>query len=283
MFLFLLYKIGIFLANSLPLKISVYAAIYTADVYSFFSREDFESAKENLRVILSSRDEKKLDCYAREVFRNFALYILEFFRAKSLNDKFIKQNVRITGLEHFQDELKRSSGIIGLTAHIGNWELLGIVMSRLGFRLNSVALTHDNRLVNEIFLGHRRSAGANVIGLGNIKGCISALKRNEILALVGDKDFSNNSTTVKFFGRDAEFPKGPAMLSLRTGARILPGFLLREKGGFNMILHGPVQFERKGIFEEDVVELTRSYALAIENIVRQYPTQWIMFKRFYKD
>ena len=282
MFQFLLYKIGIFLANALPRKASGYISIRIADVYSFFSKEDFESVRNNLQVILSL-DKKELDCYAREVFRNFALYILEFLRVRSLDEKFIKQNVRMAGLEYFQDELKRNSGIIGLTAHIGNWELLGIVMSRLGFRLNSVALTHNNRLVNKIFVGQRQSAGSNVLGLGNIRGCISALKRNEILALVGDKDFSNNSVTVKFFGRDAEFPRGPAMLSLRTGARILPGFLLREKDGFNMILHGPVQFEKKGIFEEDVVELTRSYVLAIENIVRQYPTQWIMFRKFYKD
>lgn len=282
MFQLLLYKIGIFLANALPRKVSGYIAIRIADVYSFFSKEDFESVRNNLQVILSL-DKKELDCYAREVFRNFALYILEFLSVRSLDEKFIKQNVRITGLEYFQDELKKNSGIIGLTAHIGNWELLGIIMSKLGFRLNSVALTHDNRLVNKIFVGQRQSAGSNVLGLGNIRGCISALKRNEILALVGDKDFSNNSVTVKFFGRDAEFPRGPAMLSLRTGARILPGFLLREKDGFNMILHGPIQFEKKGIFEEDVVELTRSYVSVIENIVRQYPTQWIMFRKFYKD
>lgn len=282
MFSYLLYKLGIFFANALPFSISKYISTKIADIYSLFSKKDFCNVRENLKIILKKTD-ANLDFYAKEVFRNFALYLLEFFRIRKIDKEFIEKNFKIIGLENFQNELKNGLGLIGLTAHIGNWELLGVIISILGIKINAVALEHKNSLVNKIFIGQRESMGLNVLSLGDTKGCMKALKRNEILALVGDRDFSDNSITLKFFGKDTEFPKGPATLSLRTNSNILPGFLIREKSTFKILLYEPICFERKGIIEEDIEELTKRYVRVLEKIIEQYPTQWLMFRKFYRD
>ncbi len=282
MFSYLLYKLGIFLANILPVDICSYIATRAADIYSFFSREDFYNVKENLKVILGV-SEKNLDLYAKGVFRNFALYLVEFFRLKKFNKKLIKEKIEITGIENFANELKKGFGLIGLTGHIGNWELLGAVMSEIGFKVNAVALEHKNTLINKIFVSQREAMGLKVLKLGDVRGCIEALKKNEVLALVGDRDFSNNPITIKFFGRDMQFPKGPATLSLRANANILPGFLIREKNRFKVLLYGPINIKRSGIMEEDVVRLTQGYAAILEELVRKYPDQWLVFRKFYKE
>lgn len=282
MFSYLLYKLGIFLANILPIHICNYIATRAADIYSLFSREDFYNVRENLKVILQN-SEKNLDIYAKGVFRNFALYLVEFFRLKKFNKKFIKEKIEIIGIENFENELKNNAGLIGLTAHIGNWELLGVVMSEIGFRVNAVAMEHKNSLINKIFVRQREAMRLEVLKLGDIRGCIGALKRNEILALVGDRDFSNNSITLKFFGRDMQFPKGPAILSLRANVNILPGFLIREKNCFKILLYGPINIKRSGILEEDVERLTQEYAAILEELVRKYPDQWLVFRKFYKE
>ena len=103
----------------------------------------------------------------------------------------------------------------------------------LGYRVNIIAWTHKNKLINDFFLEQRQSRGVAVIPLGaSIRKVFSALKNNEIVALLGDIDYINPYTgiTVKLFGQDTIMPKGPAVFSLKTGAPIVPTFILREKG-----------------------------------------------------
>ncbi len=238
---------------------------------------------ENLRCVLPHSGERKLKEYRREILANFSLYLVDFFRFKKIDLKYIEKYVEVAGENHLDDALAKGKGVILLTAHLGNWELGGAVIGVLGYPMNVLALDHKNRLVNNFFINQRRIKGERIISTGfAIRRSVAALANNEFIAILGDKDFTNTGVVVKFFGRDSLMPKGPAALSLKTGAVIIPGFMIRIKGERSRLLfEHPIQYSPTGDFEKDTLRLTELCTGRIEDVIRRYPTQWYCFRRFW--
>jgi len=170
-----------------------------------------------------------------------------------------------------------------LAAHIGNYELGGAVVSLLGYPFNAVALDHKNKLVNNFFIRQRQTANINVIPLGMaLKRCYACLKKGEALALLGDRDFFNHGIKMKFFGKDSMIPKGTAVLSIRTGAAIIPTFLVRMPDDtFELTFDRPVACSATGDIDEDTRLIMKSCVEIIEGYIKKYPSQWYMFRNFW--
>lgn len=110
------------------------------------------------------------------------------------------------------------------------------------------------------------------------------LRENKLLALVGDRDFSEKGIVLDFFGKPAVFPQGPTALSLKTGAEIIPGFMLRNKDdSFTLKFEKPLKFISTGNKEADLVGLTAQYKSIFEDYIRRYPDQWYVFRKFWKE
>ena len=115
-----------------------------------------------------------------------------------------------------------------------------------------------------------------------VRGCLEAFSRNEIVALLGDRDFTQGGIVMDFFGRPTLIPKGPAVFSLRNKIPMLCGFMVQEKTGkFRFIFNPPIQFTPSGEYEKDMRSLTGLYLKQIEDCIRRYPGQWAMFRRFW--
>ncbi|MCM8782750.1 MAG: lysophospholipid acyltransferase family protein, partial [Candidatus Omnitrophica bacterium] len=229
MLFFFLYNVGVFLALIIPVNVAYTIASIFAYIKYLFSFLEKKEIVENLKLVLPGEDSKTLKSYAREIFKNFSMYLVDFFRFKKLDLEYVKSHIEIVNKYYLDDALKKGKGVIALSAHLGNWELGGAVMGVLGYPINAIALEHRNRLVNNFFVRQRCLKNERVIPIGAaLKRCFSVLKNNELLAILGDKDFTNGGVVVKFFGRDTILPKGPAVFSLKTGAVIVPGFLIRK-------------------------------------------------------
>ncbi len=280
--MYLLYKIGQFIALRVPLEVGYWLAEKLADIHRLTSRNDRVNVLKNIKFILKV-DDKEAVYYARFVFRNFGRYLIDFLRFPKLDKGYIKRFVTIEGLEHLDRILAGGKGCIGITAHLGNWELGGAILSVLGYPVNAVALRHANENVNNLFNRQRETTGIKVIPTGiAVRRCFSSIANNEILALLGDRDFTNEGVEVEFFGARVALPKGPASLSLKTGAPIMPGFLIREdKGHFRLILEEPIEYKPTGDMDKDVSCLTREIAKVMERHIAKYPTQWYMFNDFF--
>ncbi len=119
---------------------------------------------------------------------------------------------------------------------------------------------------------------------GAAKGCLKGLKRNEVLALVGDREFTGKGILIDFFGRPTLFPAGPAVLALQTQNKIIPGFMLRnEDDSFDLIMDKPLEYIPSGDRQKDLREITSAYKSIFEGYIRRYPEQWYMFRRFWKE
>lgn len=285
MFKFYLYKLGEFIVNALPLTIAYRFAVILSDFQYRFSPRDRRFVRNNLRLILNNPQD--LETKVREVFRNFGLYLVEFFRmSRTLNDDFIKKNVRIKNLDRIHEVLKKGDGAILITAHVGNWELGGAILSHLGYKILVIALPHKERPVNDLFNLQREIHGITVVAphLAGRK-CIETLKANGLIALLSDRDFTQHGFPQPFFGKTASIPKGAALFSHKTQAPIIPMIFTRAPDGlFDLEVWepiDPVQYTDSLDSKESWQKILAAYTLIIEKMIKEHPTQWLMFREFW--
>ncbi|MFH1199237.1 MAG: lysophospholipid acyltransferase family protein [Candidatus Omnitrophota bacterium] len=274
---YFLYRLGQFIALSLPLKIAYKIANAIADFDYLISPRDRHAVYSNLKAIFPHKHKKEVRRICRTMFRNFAKYLIDFFRFAEINKEYIQRNIKIKNLHYLDEVLAKGKGGIVLTAHIGNWELGGIVLGILGYPFWVVALPHKDKKVNKFFNYQRESKGVKVIPLGRaVRSSITLLKENKLLALVGDREFTKGGMLTDFFGLPTMLPQGPAALALKTHSSIIPGFLVRNPDDtFNLIFEPPIEPKNCSLNE-----LTNQYKIILENYIRKYPEQWYMFRKF---
>ena len=157
------------------------------------------------------------------------------------------------------------------------------VAAMLGYPFWVVALQHKNKKVNDFFNAQRQSKGIKVIPLGKaVKQCLHALQQGELLALVGDRDFTEKGMILDFFGKPTFFPEGPAAFSLKTGSRIVPAFMTRNPDdSFTLRFESPIEIKTDVSKNDNIKKIILAYKVIIEKYIRQYPDQWYMFRNFW--
>jgi len=287
---YFLYRVGKFISCSLPLKLSYKIAVFFSDLNYLFAFADRKAVKANLRAIFPEKTGLQIKQIRRRMFRNFAKYLVDFFRFSKIDSEYIKKNIKIENRHYFDEALSKGKGVVVLTAHLGNWELGGVVIALSGYPLWVVALPHKNKKVDNFFNYQRESKGMHVIPFGRAaRQCLNLLKENQMVALVGDRDFSEKGMVVDFFGRQTLLPVGPAAFVMKTQSVILPGFMLRNPDDtFTLKMDKPIEFSIPSALEEQdkakvLSEIINSYKVIIEGYIRRYPEQWYMFRRFWVE
>ncbi|MCU0651261.1 MAG: lysophospholipid acyltransferase family protein [Candidatus Omnitrophica bacterium] len=279
---YLLYKIGYWVVMHLPLKFSYALAVFLSDLHYIFADKDRKYTFDNLKAIFPDKTDREIRWIRIRMFRNFAKYLVDFFRFPIINEKYVNRYVTVKNKQYIDQAMVEKKGVIMLTAHLGNWELGGLVFGALGYPFWAVALPHKNKKINDFFNDRRESKGVHVIQFGKAaRMCLNLLKENKMVALVGDKDYSNEAgVVVDFFGKKTYLPKGPAGFALKTGALILPGFMIRNPDDtYTLHMEKPIEST-----DGDTIEtVTLKCAAVIERYIRQYPQQWYMFRKFWKE
>jgi len=281
---YIFYRIGQALAINFPVKFSYRLAVILADIHYMLGFRERKAVMENLKIILAKPSQDgELKQAAKDVFRNFAKYLVDFFRFSEISPEYIKELVKMEGLSNLDDALKYGKGVILLSAHLGNWELGAFVLGTLGYPINAVVLTHRNVKINDFFKDQRSIGKLKSIEFGaSLRCCYKALEANELLALLGDRDFSSNGLSVTFCGKPAIIPKGPAALSYRTGAAIVPGFIVRNSDDtFTFTFEKPILPEILGDKDSAIKIIMERYLPVMESYVKRYPEQWYVFKNFW--
>ncbi len=288
MFKFWIYKLGQFLVNRLSPSASYRFATFLSDLQYVFSFRDRKAVRENLKCILPPETDVRL--MTREVFRNFGRYLVEFFRMrKDITPEFIKEKVQIEGRQHLDQALQGGKGVILMSGHIGNWEWAAAIISLLGYPLMIIALPHKERPVNDLFNHQREDKGIAVVpSRFAVRRCIEYLNQKKIVAIAGDRDFSSHGEVVDFLGKKALIPKGAAVFSYKTGAPIVPTFLIRRENNSFLFhigepIYPPQRVYQGNVSQELLVQLMGVYIKRIEEIIYKYPTQWLMFRKFWID
>jgi lauroyl/myristoyl acyltransferase len=264
-----------------PRRMSYGIARRLADLYVLFDKRGRDSVIANLRQIQAGSgvalSPRALHSLARENFLNFAKYLVDFFKFLRMDRKQIDKIVQFGNVPEVLDNLlAHGNGIIFVSAHLGNWELGAAALAARGYKLNSVALQVPDKKLNGLYQYYRALRGLYPIPFGRAgRESIAALRRNEIVAVIADRDFTGSSQTVEFFGRPARLPDGPAKLALVTGAPLLPIFMVRlPDDTFAYIIEEPIWADKSRQSVDDVV---RQIAMALERVIRQHSEQWFLF------
>jgi len=284
--MYALYVTGFALARVLPIKFCYFLAEVSARIYYMFADKDKIRMKANLRVVLGNNvSEKEIDRHARRILINFGKYLVDFFKFRGVTKADIKKNFELRNISVLDRALARGKGAILLTVHLGNWELGGAVVAAMGYPVSAIVWEHPDERINDLFSSRRADNNLKCIPLGvQIKQCFKVFRRNEILAIAGDKNYTSGGAIVEFFGKKTVMPQGAAAFSIKTGAPIIVGCLIREKGDkFLLQLEEPIEYAPTGDYAKDVDAMMRLCLEKFESYIRKYPDQWYVFDYIWKQ
>lgn len=210
-------------------------------------------------------------------FEWYARYYIESFELPGLDKRTIDAGFGYEGVAEIQAAVDSGIGPILVMPHLGTWEWAGWWLSLVpDFGVTVVVEPIDPPEVFEWFVELRRSIGMNVIPLGPkaLSEVTKAIKRADVVCLLSDRDIGGGGIPVDFFGERTRLPAGPAMLSLRTGAPLIPAAVYWRDGYRHGLARPPLDTTRRGKFREDVTRLVQAYATEFEYLIKLAPEQW---------
>jgi phosphatidylinositol dimannoside acyltransferase len=219
----------------------------------------------------------------QEAFDSYTRYWLESFRLPHLSAGVVERGLNIDGYHHVTDALEQGNGVILALPHLGGWEWAGRRMVDLGHGLTVVVEEIDPPELFEWFTELRRDLGMNVVPLGSsaAKEVLAALKRNDIVCLLCDRDIQRTGVEVEFFGERTTIPAGPATLALRTGAPLLPTavYFTDRTDGHLGVVRPPISLHRSDEgMRADVQRVSQDLVVELEHLIRRAPQQWHLFQ-----
>jgi len=240
----------------------------------------------NLQLALPELPEVRRGEILRGVYRHLGWQLVEFCQMPGYTRENTKDHIRTEGLEHYLAAEALGHGVLVLTAHLGAWELSSFYHSLMGHPMGMVIRRLDNRRLDEFVNRIRCMHGNHVLHKDDFaRGLLHAMHEGGTVGILMDTNMTPpQGEFVKFFGITACTASGLARVALKTGAAVLPGFMLWEPKEKKYVLHfGPqLHFARNGDGEADVLAATQQCNDALEAWIRRYPDQWLWIHRRWK-
>lgn len=241
---------------------------------------------QNLRMALpelSAADQQKT---LRGCFQNLGRLLVEFTHFPDLNKSNISQFVVHDGLENYLEGLSRGRGVIFMTAHFGAWELSSFAHAVYGYPLKFIVRPIDNPRVEKLISRYRTLSGnVPVQRRSAARDILKALRENEAVGILFDQNTTRSEGVfANFFGIPAATTPAIALFALRTGAAVVPGFLIWDADlkKHRLRLDPPVELINTGDLERDVLENTKQFNAILEQYIRKHPDQWLWIHRRWK-
>ena len=240
----------------------------------------------NLALAFPERTTRERQQILRGVFRSLGRQLVEFCRMTRYTAENTRDWIRTEGLDHYLAAKARGKGVLIVTGHLGAWELSSFYHSLMGYPMSMVARPLDNRPLDAYVNGIRCMHGNRVLNKDDFaRGLLTAMRKGETVGILMDTNMTPpQGVFVEFFGKQACAASGVARVALKTGAAVLPGFMVWESAERRYVLHfGPqLVFEKSADGEADILAATQQCTSAIENWIRRYPDQWLWIHRRWK-
>jgi len=235
---------------------------------------------ENLDRALQLTGPERLRLAGR-VYRHLCVGALEFLQIPRLTRQRAAELLG-DGVSRLE-QLRADKGLLVLTAHLGQWDLLACAAAMCGVKLHVVTRSIKAGWLNDHWMAVRRRCGVDLLAAQGSGWAIrAALRQREVVALVLDQH-EPGGVAVPFFGRPAWTATALARLALATGAPVVAAFLLRDgKDGFRLILSEPLRVQRTGNHRDDISVNTAGFTAVLEEQIRQAPEQWLWLHRRWK-
>jgi len=236
------------------------------------------------RAFGKEKNQHEIKLLAKQVFRNVFQIVFEIGWSLRLDKKQLMKYFTIEGRSYLQNAHEQGKGVLVLMAHFGNWELSSVVGAMLKYPLSVVYRPLDYKPLDRFFINIRTRFGGQVIPRKrSLRPILRSLGRGEMVGLLMDQNVDwYEGVFVDFMGHRACTNNGMALLALKTGAPVIPVFMVRKKTGFVAKILPEVPFKRTGDKTRDVEDNTQQYNNVIDSFLRQHPDQWFWFHQRWK-
>ncbi len=277
---FALAAVLVFLLRRLPLRVARIVANGTARVLDLAVPKLRRIARINLSFAYPALSESAREDLIDGVFRTVARLLLALARFPDLNRSNIGEWIRYEGLEHYLEAKRKGCGVLVATAHVGNWELSAFAHAFLTEPMNVMVRPLDNPRIDNLVELRRTLSGNHLIyKWDGARAVLRALRNNEAVGILIDQNTAESEGVfIDFFGRQACANSGFVKLAHHSKAVVIPGFAVWNQKSGRYVLHFYPPVEMSGDEQAD----TQRVHAVIEEIVREYPDQWMWIHRRWK-
>ncbi|HET7420235.1 MAG TPA: hypothetical protein VFL27_07625 [Candidatus Dormibacteraeota bacterium] len=270
------YRAGARILRAVPSRLRLAAAAPGGTAWFWLSVGQRRAALDNYAAVLGrERDDPEVARVARRAFQNYGRMLMDFVLLPALSREDVLARMDVDGREHIDAALAAGRGAILALPHMGSWDMSGAYSAASGYPMLAVAERFPGSL-NDAVVGARRRLGVKVVTLGRdaVRAVREHLEANGVVALACDLE-QGPGVAVRFFGRRAVVPSGPAAFALKTGAPILPVY--QHYSGRNTY-HGHVDPPLAIDAADTKASIMQRVVERFEDFIRRHPDQWFAFR-----
>lgn len=256
-----------------------------ASTYWILAKERAKSIQHLKAAFGEERSEAEFHKIGQGVFVNLAKSAIDVLLFPKLTRKRIERLVRLEGgTEKLDKVLARGKGVIALTGHIGNWELLASYFRFIGYPGQLVGRRIYYEPFDRLLVSLRKSALVSTIYRDESpRKVLAELRENHIVGMSADQDIDSlEGVFVSFFGTETWTPTGPAKVALASGAAIVPAFVIHEGDDYRLFIEDPILPIESDSREEAIRLMTQAWSQVIERYICRYPDQWVWMHNRWK-
>lgn len=283
---YLLFRLFRFIILNLSLKNAQQLGLKLANVFFVILTRRKQIAVDNLRHAFPEKSDAEILTIARKAFQNFGITMAELLWFPRITPDVLAQLVKYKNLELMMNRYTQGKGLIMLSGHFGNWELLALATGFVSkIPMTMIAKTQTNLLVDKIINYHRSLFGNKVVPMElAVREILGALSKGGIVAMIADQSAPKESIFVNFFGKHVATFEGPAVFCLRSGAAMQMGLIIRKPDFSYEVIIEEIQTSDLTEYNEATVhELTQRHTAVLEKYIRLYPEQWMWTHRRWKN
>ena len=269
------------LIRLLPYDVLLMLGKVLGNLYYLLIKKQRERAVAQMMPALNISEEEARRT-VRASFVNLARNMLDIFYMPNLNEKNLSQYIKIDHLERMKAALAEGHGVVVLTGHIGTWEWLSAAFTLNNLPVTAIAKLQPNAEYSRALDDLRATIRVEIFnrGTNELRAAGRALKEGKILGFLADQDAGPGGAFIKFLGKTASTPLGPAVFSRRFNAPVVPAFIIRQEDGRHLVKIGePMHFEDTGDTDADLLHFTEQMTKILEDVIRENPTQWLWFQK----
>jgi KDO2-lipid IV(A) lauroyltransferase len=282
---FRIIKVFFYLLGSLPRKQARRLSDLLGRLWFRVDMRHRRVALDNLTLAFGGeKSNREIRLIAKQVFRNIVHVVYEVGWSLHLQPKDLDAFFSVKGFANLRAAVRKGKGVLVLTGHVGNWELMPVAAVMAGYSANVLYRPIDYAPLDRFFAEARARFGLKMIPKdASLLRVFRALKRGETVAMLLDQNVGlHKGVMVEFFGRRACTSYGLAYIALKTGAPVLPFFVVRDGRCFTAEIGPEIPLIKTGDHQKDLEENTQRYNDALEAVIRRQPDQWFWVHRRWK-
>jgi KDO2-lipid IV(A) lauroyltransferase len=236
----------------------------------------------NISLSFSEKSKEEINRIAKNTYKTFIRVFIDMFFISKMPDEDIEKML-FYDKNMIEKALSKGKGLVLLSAHFGNWELSALAFAKK-YPVALIVAKQSNDFVDTMIESFRSKEGFNVLNFPrddkmSFRKIVKVLRKNQVLAILGDQDAGHKGIFLPFMGRLASTPKGPAFFALRAGSPIITAFGVCQKDGSMKMKLEEIQMPNSGNEEKDIEIINTIYNKRLEGVIKENPDQWFWFHR----